>query len=57
MAGFGRRDIEYMQALCIHKIYIECYSVDISYIKYNIDVALSNAYFLALFFGCVLIGS
>ena len=31
MAGFGRREIEYMQALCIYKIYIEYYSVDLSY--------------------------
>ena len=28
MAGFGRREIEYMQALCIFNIYIEYYSVD-----------------------------
>ena len=27
MAGFGRREIEYMQALCIYNKYIECYSV------------------------------
>ena len=27
MAGFGRREIEYMQALCIYNIYIEYYSV------------------------------
>ena len=29
MAGFGRREIELMQALCIYNIYIEYYSVDI----------------------------
>ena len=27
MAGFGRREIELMQALCIYNRYIECYSV------------------------------
>ena len=27
MADFGRREIEYMQALCIYNKYIECYSV------------------------------
>ena len=27
MAGFGRREIEYMQAICIYNKYIECYSV------------------------------
>ena len=27
MAGFGRREIEYMQGLCIYYMYIECYSV------------------------------
>ena len=27
MAGFGRREIELMQALCIYNIYIEYYSV------------------------------
>ena len=27
MAGFGRGEIEYMQALCIYNRYIECYSV------------------------------
>ena len=27
MAGFGRREIEYMQALCIYNKYLECYSV------------------------------
>ena len=27
MAGFGSREIEYMQALCIYNIYIEGYSV------------------------------
>ena len=27
MAGFGRREIEYMQSLCIYNRYIECYSV------------------------------
>ena len=27
MAGFGRREIEHMQALCIYNRYIECYSV------------------------------
>ena len=30
MAGFGRREIEYMQALCIYNIYIEYYSVILS---------------------------
>ena len=29
MAGFGRRDIDYMQALCIYNIHIDCYAVDI----------------------------
>ena len=29
MAGFARREIEYMQALCIYNIYIEYYSVSI----------------------------
>ena len=27
MAGFGRREIEYMHALCIYNKYIEFYSV------------------------------
>ena len=27
MAGFGRREIELMQALCIYNIYIEYYSI------------------------------
>ena len=27
MAGFGRREIEYMQALSIYEKYTECYSV------------------------------
>ena len=27
MAGFGRREIEHMQALCIYNKCIECYSV------------------------------
>ena len=27
MAGFGRREIELMQSLCIYNRYIECYSV------------------------------
>ena len=27
MAGFGTREIECMQAVCIYNIYIECYSV------------------------------
>ena len=27
MAGFGRREIEHMQALCIYNRYIESYSV------------------------------
>ena len=31
MAGFGRREIKYMQALCIYNIYIECYSVIIGH--------------------------
>ena len=30
MAGFERREIEYMQALCIYNKYIECYSVKTS---------------------------
>ena len=30
MAGFGRREIELMQALCIYNIYIEYYSVAVS---------------------------
>ena len=30
MTGFGRRDIEDMQALCIYNIYIECYSLFLS---------------------------
>ena len=29
MAGFGRREIEYMHALCIYSKYIECYSVNL----------------------------
>ena len=38
MAGFGRREIEYIQALCIYNKYKECYSVIISifYIKGNL---------------------
>ena len=31
MAGFGRREIELMQALCIYDIYIEYYSVALYY--------------------------
>ena len=27
MAGFGRREIDFIQALCIYNRYIECYSV------------------------------
>ena len=34
MAGFGRRKIKYMQALCIHNIYIKCYSVGLYNAKY-----------------------
>ena len=33
MAGFGRREIEHMQALCIYNRYIECYSVVLPFIK------------------------
>ena len=33
MAGFGRREIEYMQALCIYNIYIEYYSVNITHLQ------------------------
>ena len=32
MAGFGRREIEYMQDLCIYNKYTECYSVRIQYL-------------------------
>ena len=35
MTGFGRRDIEYMQALCIYNKYIECYSVVRTYNIYQ----------------------
>ena len=31
MAGFGRREIKYMQALCIYDIYIEYYSVYVTH--------------------------
>ena len=38
MAGFGRREIEYMQALCTYNKYIECYSV---YIESPLDSKIS----------------
>ena len=38
MAGFGRREIEYMQALCIHNKYIEYYSVIIQFKEYVYSV-------------------
>jgi len=35
MAGFGRREIELMQALCIYNIHIEYYSVVINYLVFR----------------------
>ena len=41
MSGFGRMEIELMQALCIYNIYIEYYSV----VKLNIGVLYKLSFF------------
>ena len=42
MAGFGRREIELMQALCIYNIYIEYYSVGV-YAYFELDMVVMSA--------------
>ena len=44
MAGFRRREIEYMQALCIYDIYIECYSVSVIIYPISLCAQKSHAY-------------
>ena len=41
VAGFGRREIELMQALCIYNIYIEYYSVGFT-VKKNSKLLLKT---------------
>ena len=42
MAGFGRREIEYMQALCIYNRYIDCYSVVLAYCHADSKIAIQH---------------